>query len=163
MRQVLIVLALLAACTPEAREQMAEQARARKRETSQRMLEERAGDYWNALRWRNWGLAASFFEDEADQLAFLRQHAGEETASAMEDIEVRYAFVGGDDLEDGEIRVAWNSIGALGQGVQPHEARQRWYKRGFNWYLDPESELLEVRTLAPGPTAARPDESPLSP
>lgn len=157
-----LVLCALPGCTPEARARMAETARANKRDMAQRQLEERAGDYWNALRWKNWSLAASFLEDEEDQLAFLRLHAGDE-AAAMEDVAVTYAFVNGEELESGEVRVRWNAFQATSGAVAPNEASQRWYKRRMLWWLDPESALLPVHAVAPGEVSAGLDQSPMSP
>lgn len=152
----LLAAALLvpfSACTDAEKEQMAAGAEARKRAMAERQLGERAGEYWNLLRWQSWDQAATYIEDEEQQLVFLRARtAAGTTAPTIRDISVDYVFVGG-DAEDGEIRLSWTEVAATEGRVSDRTATQRWYKHYGKWWVDP------TATLGKAPESAVNNES----
>lgn len=164
---LLLIAALLAsipACSEAQKESMAAQAEARRRTMSQKMLEERAQEFWEAVRWQNWTAAAPFLEEPDDQRSYLRSKTDPDARHAsMDAIEVKYVFVTGADFNQGEVRIQWNKVDTATGQVGPEEATQSWYKEHGRWWLDPEETLLESRSAAT-PTASSErglDESPL--
>ncbi len=141
---VLLTAALLTpalACTEAQKEQMAANTEARKRQMAERQLEERANEYWNLMRWQSWDQAATYLEDEEQQLSFLRARTATGTAApSIRDIEIEYVFVG-TGAEEGEIRLSWTEVAATEARVSDRNATQRWYKHHGKWWVDPEAPL----------------------
>ncbi len=156
----LAVLAVAPACTDAQKEQMAANAAKRQRTMAEKQLKERASEYWNLVRWRTWDNAASYLEEDAAQLAFLRRHTdvGVPEGPSLQDLEVQYVFVG-TGAEEGEIRVTWTEVVATEGRVADKTVTQRWYKHHGKWWVDPNETLGRVEVGALDESAA-PEEPP---
>ncbi|MCP4868365.1 MAG: hypothetical protein GY898_06580 [Proteobacteria bacterium] len=164
-RRILIVLMCglmlgVSACTEAQKEQAAAAAEQRKRTFAERALKERASEYWNLVRWRTWDNAASYLEDEAEQLEYLRGHTdvGADESPTIQDLEVQYVFVGAGQ-EEGEIRITWTEVVAAEGRVADQTVTQRWYKHHGKWWVDP-NETLGRKEVGQLDESAAPEEPP---
>jgi len=162
--RVLILLACglllgTAACTEAQREAEAAAADQRKRTIAERILKDRATEYWNLVRWNTWDNAASYLEDEKEQLEFLRRHTDvvKEEGPTIQDLEVKYVFVGAGQ-DEGEIRLSWSEVIATEGRVADKTVTQRWYKHHGKWWVAPDEVFgrEEVGELDESPAPEEP-------
>lgn len=143
---LLVALALspvpLSGCSEEWKQRISQQAEQRKREMAERLLKDRALEYWELVRWKAWSQAATYLEQERDQLDYLhaRTAIGQQDP-AIDDVEIRYVFVGTPGLDDAEIRVSWSEVLPVEARVSARQVAQRWYKHHGQWWVDPEQPL----------------------
>ena len=150
---LLLALPVLSSgCTEEEREKMAIAAENRRRGVEQKVLKDRAVEYWEAVRWQNWSQAAIYLQEADDQKQFLQMKTRPGAShAAMDDVQVAYVFVDPKTFESGEVRVKWNEVSAIEGRVADDQQTQRWYKAGGRWWVDPEGSLLETPPPAPTP------------
>ncbi len=141
------------ACTDEQKASMAAAADTRRRAEAQRVVKERASEYWDFVRWQDWSQAAIYLQEADDQKRFLQLHTRLDAVhAAMDNVTVAYVFVDPETFETGEVRVTWTEVAATEARVAEQQQTQRWYKDGGRWWIDPEGSLLE--TAPPGATPA---------
>ncbi len=146
---------LTSGCTEEQKEKMAIAAENRRRGEAQRVLKERALEYWEAVRWNNWSQAAIYLQEADDQKRFLQMKTDPDAVHvAMDDVQVAYVFVDPKTFETGEVRVQWNEVAPKEGRVADEQYTQQWYKDSGRWWLDPEATLLEATTVAPDATTS---------
>ena len=135
----LLALPLLSSgCTEAWKERMAHEAEQRKRTMAEKILKDRALEYWELVRWQAWSQAATYLEKEDDQLRFLRDTTGAATShTPIDDVEIRYVFIGTENPDDAEIRVSWTEVIATEARVGERQVTQRWYKHNGRWWVDP--------------------------
>ena len=154
-------LAPLTGCTEAEKEKMARQAETRKRNASQKVVQERATEYWEAHKWQDWATAATFFKAADDQFRFLELRSDPSLPMpGIQDLEVQYVFVSGEELNQAEVRVKWVEAKPVEGRVADGGAVQKWYKEEGRWWLDPEDSLLSTTKVAPAPDSL--DQSPLT-
>ncbi len=170
LRPALVALAALlliplatSGCSEAWKQKMAEQSEQRKRSMQERLLRDRALEYWELVRWQSWDQAATYVEKEADQLAYLRDTTGVgKVHPAMDDVEIRYVFIGTENPDDAEVRVSWTEVVATEARVSERQVTQRWYKNNTRWWIDP-AQPLGVDDAPSGddaPPAGTIDEEP---
>lgn len=139
---LLVVPALSSGCSEAWKERMAEQAEQRKRQMNERILRDRALEYWELVRWQTWAQAATYLEKEEDQLRFLRDttEAGR-VHPAIDDVEIRYVFIGTENPDDAELRISWTEVVPTEARVSERQVTQRWYKSNTRWWIDPDQPL----------------------
>lgn len=149
---------LTSGCTEAEKERMAAAAENRRRGEAQRVLKERALEYWEAVRWKNWSMAAIYLEEANDQKRFLQiKTAPDAVHPDMDDVDIAYTFVDPETFESGEVRVTWNHVSATAAQVAEQQETQRWYKANGRWWIDPESSLLDT---TPATATASDDRTP---
>ena len=156
---LLALPALSSGCTEEEKEKMAIAAENRRRGVEQKVLKERALEYWEAVRWQNWSQAAIYLQEAADQKQFMQMNTRAGAVHpAMDDVQVAYVFVDSKTFASGEVRVKWNEVSAIEGRAADDQHTQRWYKDGGRWWVDPEATLLE--STPPGTTARSEPKTP---
>jgi hypothetical protein len=129
-------------CTGAARERFEEFQRNTKRAAGERQLRERAEEFWDSVRWRDWASASRYLESAESQRQYLQERSSDVSA-AIDEVSVQYVFVSPEHTEAGEVRVAWKTVAATAGRVDAATSTQQWYKhRGF-WWLSPESVLAD--------------------
>jgi hypothetical protein len=155
---VLAVPMLYSGCTEEAKARMATASENRRRAESQRVLKERASEYWEYVRWQNWSQAAIYLQEADDQKRYLDLNTRSDTKhAAMDDVTVAYVFVDPGTFESGEVRVNWNEVAATAGAVADRQSTQQWYKANGRWWVDPLETLLESKEADPTAKAEEPD------
>lgn len=165
--------ALTSGCSEAWKQKMEEQSEQRKRTVQERILRDRALEFWELVRWQSWSQAATYLEKEEAQLAFLRRHTGAGvTHTAMDDVEIRYVFIGTENTDDAEVRVSWTEVVATEARVGERQVTQRWYKKNTRWWVDPtqplgvddapagSAEVAPDGTIDEGPPPDLPTETP---
>jgi len=114
-----------------------------KRTQAENMLKERVQEYWDFARWYTWSETARFFENSEDQRAHLNQGTEGDPSllPKMDAVEIQYIFVDPDHRKTGEVKVRWKEIANRSTDVEEKNTSQRWYKRGGQWWLAPESGI----------------------
>lgn len=139
---VLVVPLLTSGCSEAWKERMAEEAEQRKRSMSERILRDRALEYWELIRWQSWSQASTYLEQEEDQLAFLRDTTeADRSHPAIDDVEIRYVFIGTSNPDSAELRVSWTEVVPTEARVSDRQVTQRWYKNNGRWWIDPTEPL----------------------
>ncbi len=148
---------LTTGCTEEQKVKMQTAADTRRRAESQRVVKERALEYWDAVRWQNWSMAAIYFQEAEDQKRYLQMQTRLDAKHpAIDEVEIAYVFVDPETFESGEVRVQWNTVAAKEAKVVEEQHTQRWYKDGGRWWIDPEGSLLETAEAGAGATSSAP-------
>ncbi len=138
------LMPLLSGCTEAAKATLKQQNDDRRRGQAQRMLEDRAEMYWEAVRWKDWATAATFLQEADDQRRYLDVNTRPEAKHVnMDDAPVRYTFVSPRTFDTGEVRVQYTEVDASAAVVEPTQQTQQWYKRHAQWWLDPQDTLLK--------------------
>ena len=143
---LLLILALLlplSGCTEAAKARFEANQKRMQRKQAERMLEERAREYWGFARWHSFDETAVYFERSEDQLAHLKEGTAKDpvTLPKIDAIEVQFVFVDPETRKTGEVRVRWQQFMPGTSRVEEATASQRWYKRGGQWWLAPESGI----------------------
>lgn len=127
----------------------AERARAKsrsdkfKKQQAERMLKDRVEEYWDFARWYAWSETARFLEKSEDQKSHLDQgtEGDPNLLPKMDAIEILYIYVDPETRKTGEVKVRWKEIATRSTEVEEKQAEQRWYRRGGQWWLAPESGI----------------------
>jgi hypothetical protein len=155
----LLLPASLSGCNKEWREEMAARAEARKRAMTEKQLMERADEYWELVRWRSWSQASAYIQHDEGQLAFLRLNTDPgRTHPSVDDVTVRYVFIGKENPDEAELRVSWTEVDPTRGLVAPMQVTQRWYKDAGRWWVDAGQSLGLPDT--PPPSQSPLDEEP---
>jgi len=128
----------LPGCTEAQKEQFETRSAARKRSLAERLLKDRAIEYWELVRWRSWSQAATYFENEEDQLSFLRDATDASDGPTMDNVEIQYVFIGTKNPHDAEIRIRWTEVSPTQASVVEKSVTQRWYKHHAIWWARPD-------------------------
>jgi hypothetical protein len=135
---VLVLPLLSSGCSEAWKDRMAHEAEQRKRTLAEKVLKDRALEYWELVRWGSWAQASTYLEKEKDQLGFLRDTTGADTIhTPIDDVELRYVFIGTENPDDAEIRISWTEVIATEARVGEQQVTQRWYKHNGRWWVDP--------------------------
>lgn len=111
----------------------------RKRAAAETAIRERADEYWEAVRWRDWSTASTFLEEPDDQVRFLRERTSAAAEATLDNIELQYVFVDPKTFEWAELRVAWTQTTAADPVQRPGQVLHRWYRHHGQWWISPDS------------------------
>jgi hypothetical protein len=132
-----LVAFLLCGCTEVERARMkAAQERARK-DLSEKALRERAEEYWEGVRWRQWDMAALAYKEPSTQKRFLDEHAltDPQTLATIDSLEIVYIFVSPSNFDEGHVRVRWTEVPPRSTHIEKREAEQLWFREAGRWWL----------------------------
>jgi hypothetical protein len=142
-------------CTEEAKARFEADVSKRKREMQRKQLEERALEFWTAVRWQNWDEASLYLEESENQLLYLRDKTRDDVEfPTMDDVQIDYIFVDGETYKKAEMRASWTEFKPPARMAAKKQISQRWYKHNGFWWVAPEEVLpaLDVKA-ASEPTA----------
>jgi hypothetical protein len=122
-------------------------------------LRDRAMEYWEAVRWKNWQEASTFFLESQDQVQFLRSHSGADRGGRIDDIEIKYAFIEPDEGQAAEIRISWNVVIPTQARVEEQLTTQHWVKKFGRWWISSAAGAAEATEAAKADRTKEEDDS----
>lgn len=137
----ILTLAALPACTDAERARFESAEGRRKQAAADTAIRERAGEHWDAVRWKDWSTASSYLEEAQDQLRFVRLRAAEPPGVTLDEIDIQYVFVDPKAFDTAEVRVTWRQTSTTDPVVRPGQVTHRWYRKDGLWWLSPDSVL----------------------
>ncbi len=138
---LVLVLALVlgggVGCGKDLREEWQAKATERKARFEEKILRDRAEEYWEAFRWRNWQAAAALIEDSGQRVRFLRERTSLESSyPKIDELSILYIFVDPKTALTGEVRVQWNEVLPTVAHVVPVVQSQSWYRKSGRWWVN---------------------------
>ncbi|MCO4771091.1 MAG: hypothetical protein KDA24_13735 [Deltaproteobacteria bacterium] len=140
---MLSLLVPLSGCTEAAKARFEANQMKFQRKQAEKMLEERASEYWAFARWHSFDETAAYFEKSEDQRTHLKEGTDMDAAKLpkIDAVEVQFVFVDPDTRRTGEVRVRWQQFMPGTSKVEEATETQRWYRRSGQWWLAPASGI----------------------
>lgn len=139
----LTLVVLTGGCTEAGKARFEANQKRFQKKQAEKMLQERAEEYWGFARWYSWDETAVYYERSEDQLDHLREGTARDPAKLpkIDAVEVQFVYVDPETRKTGEVQVRWTEFVPGYSGVAERTTTQSWYKRGGQWWLAPEAGI----------------------